>query len=414
MSELFRKEVYDTAYQRLDGEVLLATPLSVRILAVVCLVLVVTGVSVAAFGTYARRETVQGMIVPSGGLIRVTARQGGVVETLAVREGQQVAEGASLAALRVSADVDGQDASRALLRSVDAAYAASKALATVQENKLAQSEASLKAQRDVLQAQLAESDRRIKSMEAHKAFADQALARGQSLFAKGFLASSGLEQLQNASLAGADAISEAKTSQLSAARQLHDVQAQLQSVPLERANNAAQAAQTEAQFAEKRVSVAYQSLYGAVAPISGTVIAVAAEVGQSLAPGATVAVLAPKGSRLVAEVYVPSSAAGFVKPGQEVMLKYDAFRFESFGAGKGKVISISRTALNPNEIPIQGLELKEPMFRVLVAVGKLSVRAYDEERPLRPGMKLTADIVVEKRSLIQWVLDPLYAAGVRT
>jgi len=414
MSDLFRKEVYEAAYRRLEGAVLLATPLSVRILAGACILLVATALTVASLGSYSRRETVQGMMVPSGGLIRVTAHQGGVVESLTVREGQQVAGGANLAALRVSADVGGEDASRALQTSVETAHRAAILQLAVQDNKLKETEASLTIERAGLEAQLVEGERRIKAMEAHKVLAENAVKRGQALYDQSFLTRADMDTLQNALISADEGIAEAKSAQLTAQRQLDDVNAQLRGMPLEHENNRAQADQADAQYAEKKVTVAYQTLYGAIAPLPGTVVAVAAEAGQSLTPGATVATVAGKGSNLVAELYVPSSAAGFVKPGQEVQLKYDAFPFQSFGAGEGRVVSVSRTALNPTEIPIQGLDFKEPMFRVVVAVKKLTVRAYNEDHALRPGMKLTADIIVDRRSLVKWILDPLYAAGVRS
>lgn len=137
------------------------------------------------------------------------------------------------------------------------------------------------------------------------------------------------------------------------------------------------------------------------------------QIGQSLQPGATVAVLTPKNSRLEAELYVPSRAAGFIRPGQEVRLMYQAYPHQKFGTGEGVVTSVSSTVLAPTEVAIPGLTVQEPVFRVRVQLARDSMQAYGEALPLRPGMLLTADVVIDRRTLMEWLLDPLYAAGRR-
>jgi membrane fusion protein len=147
--------------------------------------------------------------------------------------------------------------------------------------------------------------------------------------------------------------------------------------------------------------------------VGGKVVAIPVELGQNVTPGGTVAIVAPKSDILLAELYVPTRAAGFIKPGQTVKLMYQAFPYQSFGMGEAKVIAVSQTVLSPQELPIPGLPIQEPVFRVRAQLKSLTVRAYNEDRPLQPGMMLTADIILEKRSLIRWLLDPLYAAGRR-
>ncbi|HZH02515.1 MAG TPA: hypothetical protein VEY30_01945 [Myxococcaceae bacterium] len=85
MSDLFRKEAVTHATRRLTGEVVLATPLSFKLLAGLLVTTVTAGAAFASAASYARKETVPGWIVPQGGMVRVTARQGGLLETVAVR-----------------------------------------------------------------------------------------------------------------------------------------------------------------------------------------------------------------------------------------------------------------------------------------------------------------------------------------
>jgi membrane fusion protein len=57
--------------------------------------------------------------------------------------------------------------------------------------------------------------------------------------------------------------------------------------------------------------------------------------------------------------------------------------------------------------------LQEPVFRVRVSLDRESISAYNETVSLQPGMLLSADIVFDRRSLLQWLFDPIYAVGGR-
>lgn len=57
---------------------------------------------------------------------------------------------------------------------------------------------------------------------------------------------------------------------------------------------------------------------------------------------------------------------------------YQAFPFQKFGAGEGRVISVSRTVLAPTEIQLPGNQLKEPVFRVRAKIDNGAVSAYGQ------------------------------------
>lgn len=92
---------------------------------------------------------------------------------------------------------------------------------------------------------------------------------------------------------------------------------------------------------------------------------------------------------------------------------YQAFPHQKFGVGEGVVTAVSRTVLAPSEVAIPGLQVQEPVFRIRVKLARDNVAAYGETLPLQPGMLLSADVVIDRRSLLEWLLDPLYAVGRR-
>jgi membrane fusion protein len=54
--------------------------------------------------------------------------------------------------------------------------------------------------------------------------------------------------------------------------------------------------------------------------------------------------------------------------------------------------------------------LREPAYRVKVALARQSIDAFGREVALQPDMTLSADIILEKRSLLEWLFEPLFSA----
>ena len=135
------------------------------------------------------------------------------------------------------------------------------------------------------------------------------------------------------------------------------------------------------------------------APCAGTVLRL-----QVNAPGAVVqegdvlADLACGDDRLQAEVTVPPSGAGRIKPGQVVRLLYDAFPYQRYGIRYATVRWVS---------PATVLVKERPVFRVLAEVEEQTVRITGESRPLLAGMGGHADVVVGRRSLISYAFEPV-------
>ncbi len=150
------------------------------------------------------------------------------------------------------------------------------------------------------------------------------------------------------------------------------------------------------------------------APISGTPSAVLVDVGQTVDNSRPLLSIVPKDAVLRAELYAPSRAIGFVRPGQNVLLRFQAYPYQKFGHQTGIVESVSRTALTPEEISEVGMSLagmsdREPRYRIIVRLPAQTIRAYGAQQPLQAGMLIDADILQEKRRLYEWVLEPLYS-----
>jgi membrane fusion protein len=93
---------------------------------------------------------------------------------------------------------------------------------------------------------------------------------------------------------------------------------------------------------------------------------------------------------------------------QIVALRYQAFPYQQFGSYRAHVAAISKTLIMPEEAALP-IPLKEPGYRVTVALESQIVKAYGQSFPLTAGMLVDADIWLDRRKLYEWILDPLYS-----
>ena len=408
---LFREQAVEHRLRRLDGEVLVRLSLRMRVLIVLAAVVLVGAAAFLGTASYARTETVSGWIVPREGLIRVTARQGGIIGNLAVAEGDSVASGAALATLRLSSVTTEGDAGQALARHLAAQLEASRAQATAAREKLLAEDRHIRDQKAALLRERDQSRQRLAAMEERLALVRSNTERMQDIANRGYASARAVEEAEIMGLVAQQDAAEIRMMMLSLERQIGELDSRLEALPLDIRAAEAQARANEALLEQRETELAVQTDYRATATVAGKVVALPVSVGQSVPAGAVVAVMTPEGSRLEAELYVPSRAAGFIRVGLETRLMYQAFPYQKFGTARGRIREVSRTVLAPGEVAIQGIAFQEPVFRVKVELERDQVDAYGDLIPIQPGMLLAANIVTDRRTLLEWLFDPIYAVG---
>ena len=199
-----------------------------------------------------------------------------------------------------------------------------------------------------------------------------------------------------------------------AEKEIADIDARITSIPHEMQVTEAELQTAIATIQQRSADVEQRRSQFVIAPITGRIAALPVSTGQSIAAGGTIAVLIPEGSQLEAELLAPSRSIGFIKPGQEVQLRLQAFPYQRFGTVKGTIRTVSTTVLAPNEVGVQGLDIEEPVYRIRVTLSREAMHAYGEVAPMQPGMLVSAEIIVDRRSLMQWLFDPIYAVSRRS
>ena len=388
MGDLFRKEALQAQRGQWLGAINLATPLSFTWWTLLAVALAVAIVAFLVFGQYTRREAVTGQLLPSSGLVSLSSQTTGTVSRALVREGEHVTAGQPL--VEVSADLNSPgmgntyEAIGVQLRAQEAQVRTT--LGNLPPRAHAQA-VDLRSRIDMLRGQLGQISGQLALQRKQADTAAHLLKSAQPLHERGIVSTVEFDQYQSAALSQAAGVKSLQRQRLDTEQQLSQLQAQLTQLPLDTAATANQLRGQLAQLDAKLVENAAQGGTVLRAPRAGLVSTLLVKPGQHVAAGQSLLSILPAGSQLEAQLLVPSSAIGFVSPGNRVVLRYEAFPYQKFGQQYGNVMQVSRSALSSGEAAsLLGQNVATPLYRVLVRLDRQRIDAYGKAEALKPGM----------------------------
>ncbi|CAI8813977.1 membrane fusion protein [Pseudomonas chlororaphis] len=413
---LFRREALDARQTNGLGDIVLVRPISFTLLTCLATALAVAVAAFFFFGSYTKRSTISGQLVPVGGQVKVYVPQAGIVFEKFVHEGQRVKRGEPL--LTISSERYGSDAepvqagiSRQLEHRRDSLRGELEKVLRLQldeRDSLSNKVASLQRELAIL-ARQADSQRRLVALSS------DATQRYQGLMDKGYISVDQLQQRQAELLGQRQALQGLERERATLQQQLTERRNELAGLGARQANQQAdiqrQLSALEQNLAE---SEAKRTLL-VTAPETGIATAVLADIGQTVDSSRPLLSIVPADAPLQAELYAPSKSIGFIKPGDSVLIRYQAYPYQKFGQYRGQVHSISQTSVSPAELTsmvggVPGLGKDgEQLYRLQVSLDKQAVMAYGQSHPLQSGMLLDADVLQDTRRLYEWVLEPLYS-----
>lgn len=410
--KLFRQQVVEAQRSDWLGSIMVAAPLSRWLFTLLALALATALLLFLFLGHYTRRATVRGELVPTAGLLNVVAPSQGTVTRLRVHDGQRVKTGDVL--LQLSGEQDSAalgDVHALVGQQLENQRSRLQADLKTQAQLSRQQADALEAKAALLRAQLAQIAGQLQLQQREVTSTKQLLARIKPLGAKGYVSAMQIQQQEAAALNAQAQYKTLLRQQLDTRQQLEADEQQLAQLPLDAASKRND---TERQLASVAQSAAQNEVQRAVvlrAPRDGVISAVLLKEGQMVSAGQPLLSILPAGSTLQAQLLVPSRAIGFIDAGSRVVMRYEAYAYQKFGQQYGRVTDISRSALGPDEVRTllgQQQAPSEPLYRVQVALDRQSVMAYGKREPVKPGMALDADILLDRRSLLEWVFEPLY------
>lgn len=385
---------------------LLVQPLNYTVFTALLAAVLIAAAGLALFGSYPRTERVTGYVKPSRGVVEIAGDDAGTLGVLHVQAGDRVDAGQSLATLITESQAPG---------GVSAAGHAVSELS----RQLGELETMIDAlpteieRRDRrLGVELDELDAQLDHLQQQQLLQQDIVASAQHIFdlaterQSSALSKTEFEQRRRQTLLARRDLAQLGERIAAFRARRANVLAARDELPFERTRRMVELQSRASELRQRRVEWTARREQILIAPVAGTVADVRTTFGARVEAGETVLAILPEGGRLRAEVFVDSRAIGFVNPGKEVLLDYAAYPKERFGTHRGWVGEVGGVILTAGDIDTPST-LTGPAYRVIVELESENVWAQGISRRLRPGMLLEADLILENRSLLQWVLGPV-------
>jgi hemolysin D len=136
------------------------------------------------------------------------------------------------------------------------------------------------------------------------------------------------------------------------------------------------------------------------APTAGVVTSIIAlRPGLFLQPNDVAATIVPGDEPLLAEVWIPNASMRRVRPSLPVRMKIKAYPYQQFGMVPGRLLSVDPDADSAGA------------YRAWIRPERLTIKTAHGTERLRPGLALTSEIVVDQRTLLEVILDPIRRVG---
>jgi membrane fusion protein len=412
INSLFRYQVADFKRETWLGDLVIVRPVIFPVLVCLFLVLGACGLFYLVYGEYTKKARVTGYLVPDQGLLKIYTQQTGAVIILRAKEGQEVKKGELLAV--ISTERASQQGSTQLeiakqlgVREESLTGEKSKLhqLYTEQADSAQKRLAQLHKERDQIDRAISAQDKRVK-------LAEMVVDRNVQLFKENYVSELSVEEKRASLIDQQSRMSDLLRSKIASERDTTALQAELNNLPLRERNDVAALNRSIAEIKSTGIENEARRESYVLAPQDGMVTAVHIDQGRRANPDTPLMSLIPSGTRLQADMYIPSRSVGFVRLDNTAKLQYQAFPYQKFGSHAGKVIKISRTAVSPQELPFPAPA--GDVYYVVTILPELEyVLAYGKREPLQVGMQVNADIWLDRRTLLEWIMEPLYSVSGR-
>jgi membrane fusion protein len=405
---LFRQEALDFQRRHREwGDVAALQPLSLKVTVWFLAGLLVVVIGFLFSADYARKETAVGYLTPTRGTAKIFVPRRGTIKEVHVSEGDNVREGQQI--LTIETDqiaADGVDVNATQLETLGLQKNLLAANVTAEEQRAGSERERVTALARSLETEIGQLQGQIKLQSERLQVAESDVATGDQLKAKGYMTAVELRRRQVGALEQKQVLSSLQQQLAAKQSQLTEARFSLRQLPTVMAQKV-QALRNEVSTIEQRIAeIKGRGAYVIRAPASGRVSTLQATVGQYADPQRLQLEIIPEDSVLQAELYLPARAIGFVEAGQRVRIMYDAFPYQHFGTYRGEVVKVSQTILTSTDVA-GPIKLNEPGYRVTAALERPDIDAYGKTVRLQSDMLLKADIILEKRSLISWLTNPL-------
>ncbi|WP_440905886.1 HlyD family secretion protein [Catenovulum sp. SX2] len=410
MSTLFRSEAVEHQLDRLHGNVIVTPSIKTSLTITCILIWFVIVVAWLFTASYARKETVTGWLEPSNGVIRIyPERASGKISNIFVSEGQKVEKGDPLILLRTDT---GLSSGSTLERELVTSYQRQKGYVEIRRTQIQNIfESELRGAEQQLKLAIATIEQIDKQMAiAQEKFAliERREKKYQEMLEANYVSVEQLENLNEQRLLAQSEIQGLVSSKLNQQSTISELKKRIEVLPQQHKNDIQMLNSSLADIELQMAQVNGSNEQMLFAPISGIATNIQAHIGDITQPSTSLLSLVPEGESLRVKLVMPVRTVGFVDKEQQIKIRYDAFPYQKFGVYQGRVKSVSQSVLLPNEIKDQPINVREPVYIVDAELDSSEIIAYNKKFDLKAGMTLSADIQLDERNIIEWLMEPIF------
>jgi membrane fusion protein len=404
---LFRKESEESQLQKFLGRPSIVQSLPLKTTAILSFFVLFMLFFFVVCGSYTRRITVIGNISPYGDVIRIYGPPQGVIETVNIKEGQSVSKGSILFIVRndrIKNSISSTNGKIVALKNrinlIDVFIENGAKLANLTLIKI-----NGKIQIETHEIKIFDS--MISLLEKKSSLSEDTLNAMGKLFKTHNISRTQYQTAKREFIDIKIDKNEIVARRENAKKELLELELMLSETPIDWEKERLNLSRSREELYQQLLELDENWRIEVNAPIDGKIGTINASIGKSASRQEWLATLVPSDYKMEAILYVPSKAIGFLKGNEHVQLRLDPFPYQKFGYLTGVVSHVSTTAVWPEEISGK-VQLNEPVYLVRVKLDKQTIKAYGRDESLRPQMRLNADILLDKRMIYEWLLEPLY------
>lgn len=407
--KLFRSQALEHQKDRLHGQALVVPRFSYAIISVLLFIWVVAVSFWLINSQFAKKETALGWLEPSAGIIRVFPdASSGTVKEVLVKAGERVIKNQPLAI--ISGDkmlMNGAHLEDILLNEYQEQQ-------KIIEQQLARTRLIFKLKREDAKLQLSASkqdldrlNNQIKTLNERFELSKSKAANYRKMVTQGFVSEVDGQSIEEQKLALKNQFESLEREEVNQKNRIEQLNTQLALLPSEEENQIDELNRNLSDIAQRSAQLQGQKEYIVRAAVDGVVSNLQVKNGHQTQKNFPLMFLVPPNDGMEVKLLIPVRAAGFVKPGQAIEIRYDAFPYQKFGLYSGQLTHISESILLPSELDSAPVPSSEAVYLVTAKLNSPTVNAYGQEFPLKVGMTLSADIKLADRTILEWLLEPL-------
>lgn len=402
---LFRAEVF-SAPPLNWGATRLSAPLPWQWVTGLCALIIAASIVLLVRLEYVNKAKVVGFLSPSQGMLNLWSPSGGVIRALYVKDGERVEKGQALCLIGSAANTASGNTQAQILEqltqkkhSLEESLSQQDVIASLERAKLSAQSEKLAADLTQNRAEFNLADSKVQSLRLigekyHHLHQQQFVSELELEQARQRVLEA---QLQLQQLTQTGHFLQNEIARMAQEHKLLAIKTSERKNALQRDIN---------QLQQEILQQEHLSAHRMLAPAAGIIGNLAVHEHQMVNANQRLLTLLPEHSPLQAVLVVPSRAAGFIQPGQQVVMRYGAFPYQKFGTQRGKIISIDQAITQQGDANVL-IPIREPSYLVAVELSAQFIHTYGSATALKAGMLLDADIYLDHRSLADWLLDPI-------